>query len=210
MQEQQCERLPSVPDHEHDHDEHAHSHEGHDHDGHDHDNHAVIVDRLPAGAWSIDPDGSDVFFKARALFGLLPVTGVFERISGGLMVDAQGGVNGQLVVETASVNSGVRRRDADLRSPAYFDSAQFPQMTFMIDALTPSGHDHLTATGSLQIQSTRIPLDFPVYAIAHGDHLHLEGSVKVDHDVAGLGWSKPLLVGKRVKAEAALTLTRGS
>ncbi len=200
-----------MPDHEHDHDEHDHSHEGHDHDDHNHDgdhDHALIVDRLPAGEWSIDPDGSDVFFKARALFGLLPVTGVFEHISGGITVNAEGAVNGKLVVETASINSGLRKRDADLRSPAYFNSMKFPQMTFMIDALTPSGHDHLTATGSLQIQSTKIPLDFPVFAIAHGDHLHLEGSVKVNHDVAGLGWTKPLLVGKRVKAEAALTLTR--
>ncbi len=176
---------------------------------HDHD-HALLVDRLPTGDWRIDPDGSDVFFKARALFGLLPVTGVFERFSGGVTVDADGAVKGELTVETTSVNSGVRKRDADLRSAAYFHSTRFPEMTFRIDELIPSGHDHLTAEGSLEIQSTRIPLSFPVYAIAHGDHLHLEGSVKVNHDVAGLGWSKPLLVGKTVKAEAALTLNRVS
>ncbi len=192
-----------MPDHDHD-----PSDEGHDH-VHD-DEHALLVDRLPAGDWRIDPDGSDVFFKARALFGLLPVTGVFERFSGGVTVDADGAVVGELTVETASINSGLRKRDADLRSAAYFHSARFPQMRFRIDRLIPSGHDHMTVEGSLQIHSTRLPLSFPVYAIAHGDHLHLEGSVKVNHDVAGLGWSKPLLVGKTVKAEAALTLNRAS
>ena len=191
-------------DHDHDHDDHVHDDHEHDHD------HALLVDRLPTGDWRIDPEGSDVFFKARALFGLLPVTGVFERFSGGVTVDADGAVKGELTVETSSINSGVRKRDADLRSAAYFDSTRFPKMTFRIDELIPSGHDHLTAEGSLEIQSTRIPLNFPLYAIAHGDHLHLEGSVKVNHDAAGLGWSKPLLVGKTVKAEAALTLNRAS
>jgi len=198
-------------DHEHDHEHHGHDHEhngdDHDHD-HDHD-HALIVDRLPEGSWKVDAHGSEVLFKARALFGLLSVTGVFEEFSGELTVDAAGGVSGQLVVQTASLNSGIARRDADLRSSSYFDSAAYPQMTFTLAKLEPSGSDHLDVTGTLQIQQTSLPLSFPVYAIAHGDHLHLEGSVVLDHDAAGLGWAKPVLVGKRARAEAALTLTRG-
>jgi polyisoprenoid-binding protein YceI len=182
-----------------------HDHDEHDHDEHDHD-HTLIVDRLPEGAWQIDPHGSEVLFKARALFGLLPVTGVFERFGGEMTVDAEGAASGRLVVETASINSGIRRRDADLRSASYFDSDKYPQMTFTLDKLEPSGEDHLNVTGTLQIHHVSIPISFPVYAIAHGDHLHLEGRVTVDHDIAGLGWSKPALVGKMVRAEAALTL----
>jgi polyisoprenoid-binding protein YceI len=198
-------------DHEHDHEHHGHDHEhnGHDHD-HDHDHdHTLIVDRLPEGTWTVDPHGSEVLFKARALFGLLPVTGLFEQFSGALTVDAAGGVSGQLVVQTASVHSGIARRDTDLRSASYFDSATFPEMTFTIEKLRPGGSDHMNAIGTLQIKQMSLPLTFPVVAIAHGDHLHLEGSVLLDHDAAGLGWAKPGLVGKRARAEAALTLTRG-
>ncbi len=192
-------------EHEHSHD-HEHQHEGHDHD-HDHDR-ALIVERMPEGAWSVDPHGSEVVFKARALFGLLPVTGIFERFSGELVVDQAGGVGGRLVVQTASIDSGLGRRDADLRSASYFDSQSYPEMIFTLEQLEPGGSEHLKLRGALQIQARTVPLSFPVQAIAHGDHLHLEGGVTIDLQAAGLGWSKPGMVGKRVRAEAALTLTR--
>ncbi|MCL2419943.1 MAG: YceI family protein [Conexibacteraceae bacterium] len=199
-------------DHEQGHDSPGHSEHDHDHDhNHDHDqDHALIVDRLPEGAWEVDHDGSAVQFKARGLFGLLPVAGVFERFSGDLTVGADGAAHGRLVVETASINTGIRRRDTDLRSRAYFDAANAPEMTFTLERLDPSGSDHLNAIGTLGIRQVTIPLSFPVQAIAHGDHLHLEGSVIVDHAAAGLRWAKPGMVTKTARAEVALTLTRAS
>lgn len=158
----------------------------------------------------MDPHGSEVFFKARALFGLLPVTGVFERFSGEMTVDSEGAVDGRLVIEMASINTGIGRRDADLRSSSYFNVDQYPEMTFTLEKVAPSGEDHLNVEGTLQVLETEIPLAFTAYAIAHGDHLHLEARANVDHDAAGLGWAKPGMVGKRVRAEAALTLSRAS
>jgi|SRR5579875_930804 len=194
-----------IEDHDHDHEHHGHDHEhGHDHD-HDH---ALIVDRLPEGAWQVDPQGSEVLFKARTMFGVLPVTAAFEVFGGALTVDAEGRSTGRLVVQTASINSGIDRRDAELRGASYFDSANHPEMTFALEKLEPSGSDHLNLSGTLHIRQTTIPLRFPVDVIAHGDHLHIEGRVNIDHDAAGLGWTRPILVGKRVRAEAALTLVR--
>ena len=194
-------------DHEHGHDhEHHHDH-GHDHDHeHDHD-HALIVERLPEGAWKIDPHGSEVLFKAKA-FGFLPVTGLFEDFHGELSVDATGGITGHLVVQMASINSGWGRRDDRLRGADYFQVDKYPEMVFTLEKIEPSGSEHKDLSGSLQIHDKSVPLSFPVYAIAHGDHLHLEGEVIVDHDVAGLGWSKPFFVGDRLRLDTALTLTR--
>ncbi len=194
-------------DHEHDHGHHLDDGHDHDHD-HDHD-HALIVDRLPEGLWNIDPHGSEVLFQAKA-FGVLPVTGAFEDFSGDLRVDGAGAVSGQLVVQMASINSGWARRDAKLRSAAYFQIDRYPQMTFTVERIEPSGAEHMDLSGALQIHDRAVPLHFPVYAIAHGDHLHLEGEVTVDHDVAGLGWSKPFFVGNRLRLETALTLTRAA
>jgi polyisoprenoid-binding protein YceI len=184
----------------------GHDHDGHDHDGHDHD-HTLIVDRLPGGAWEIDAKSSEVLFQARA-FGFLPVTAIFENFSGEMSVDGVGGVSGQLVVQTASINSGWGRRDGKLRSASYFHIEKYPEMTFTLHRFEPSGAEHLNLSGTLQIHHKAVPLSLPVFAIAHGDHLHLEGEVTIDHDVAGLGWSKPIFVGDRLRAEAALTLTR--
>lgn len=193
-------------EHEHAHD-HEHRHEGHDHDhGEDHD-HALIVDRMPAGVWEIVPKGSELLFKARA-FGFLPVTGMFERFEGALSAEPSGAVSGRLVVQMNSVNTGWARRDTTLRSAAYFDVDKHPEMIFTLDRLAASGSDHMDLGGSLKIHGRPVPLDFPVYVITHGEHLHLEGEVMVDHDLAGLGWSKPFYIGSRIRLEAALTLIR--
>jgi polyisoprenoid-binding protein YceI len=197
-------------DHRHEHD-HGHEH-GHDHDhehGHDHDHdHELIVGQLPAGVWNVDPHGSEVLFKAKA-FGFLPVVGAFEEFGGELSIDAAGAISGELTVQMASINTGWARRDARLRGADYFQADRYPTMAFTLERIEPSGQEHQNLSGSLRIQEKPVPLSFPVYAIAHGDHLHLEGEVEVVHDVAGLGWSKPFFVGNRLRLETALTLVRG-
>lgn len=199
---------------DHDHDEHDHDHHGHDH-GHEHDHdhehehdHALIVDRLPEGAWRVDPDGSEVLFRGRSLFGLLPVNGIFNRFSGELNVDAAGTAVGTLTVEPGSITTGIEKRDTHLKSADFFDVKSYPTFTFTLVTIEPSGHDHLNLTGALELAGKRIPLSFPIYAIAHGDHLHLEGRTIVDHAAAGLKWSRPGMVGKKIKVGAALTLIR--
>ena len=179
------------------HEEHLHEQE------HDH---ALIVDRLPTGVWHVDHDSSEVNFRARALFGLLPVNGFFDRFSGDLTVDEAGRAHGALVVQTASLHSGIDRRDLDLKSERFLASSQYPQMTFTLESIASGGDDHLTLTGRLAIRDQSIPLSFPVYAIQHGDHLHIEGRVQIDHHAAGFDWAKPGMVGKVVRADVALTL----
>ena len=176
-------------------------------EGHEHD-HVLIVDRLPAGAWRVEASGSEVAFTARTLLGLVPVRGRFERFRGELRVDPDGGADGALVIESASIQTGLARRDRDLRSGAYFDVERHPQMTFTLERIVPGRQRQLDVVGTLGVCGKTIAISFQAQAIAHGDHLHVEGSVVVDHDLAGLGWSKPGLVSSRVRAQVALTLTR--
>jgi polyisoprenoid-binding protein YceI len=125
-----------------------------------------------------------------------------------MTVDPDGSAHGTLVVETASVGTGIRRRDEHLVSADFFAALEHPQIIFTLDGFESTGEDHLDVTGSLKIRDTTIPLSFTAYAIAHGDHLHLEGRATIDHAAAGLGWSKPGFVGKSVRTEIALTLNR--
>jgi polyisoprenoid-binding protein YceI len=202
--QEQAEQAEHHEGHEHDHDDHD-DHEGHDHE-HDH---TLIVDRLPAGVWLVDHEASEVNFRARAMFGLVPVNGFFDGFSGELRVDEQGKVQGSLVVQTGTLKTGIGRRDADLKSGSYFGAEEYPEMIFTIDSIEPGREDHLTLTGNLALRDKTIPLSFPVYVIEHGDHLHIEGRIQVNHQAAGLGWAKPGMVGKTVRADVALTLTSG-
>jgi polyisoprenoid-binding protein YceI len=156
--------------------------------------------------WNVDHGSSEVNFRAKALFGLLPVNGFFDGFTGDLTVDEDGSARGSLVVQTATLQSGIDRRDADLKSVRYLDTSKYPQMTFTLDSIEPSGDDHLTLTGKLAVRERTIPLAFPVYAIQHGDHLHIEGRVQINHHAAGFDWAKPGMVAKAVRADVALTL----
>ena len=178
-----------------------------EHEEHEHDEHALIVDRLPTGVWRVEHGSSEVNFRAKALFGLIPVNGFFDGFSGELRVDEDGAASGTLVVETGTLKTGINRRDADLKSPRYLDSTGHPQMTFTLGSVEPSDEDHLNLTGSLVVRERTIPLSFPVYAIQHGDHLHIEGRVQINHHAAGFDWAKPGMVAKAVRADVALTLT---
>jgi len=173
--------------------------------GHEHEE---LVGGLPAGTWRVDPDSSQVNFRARTFF-VLPVNGFFERFGGELRVDDQGNPSGSLVIETGSLRTGLGRRDEHLRSADFFLVEEFPQMTFTVESLTP-GDDRLALSGTLAIRDQSLPLTFPLTAIAHGDHLHLEGRVAFDLGPAGLGWEKPGLVSRAARANVALTLQPAS
>jgi polyisoprenoid-binding protein YceI len=164
----------------------------------------VLTDGLPVGAWRVDPDSSQLNFRARTLF-LLPVNGFFGRFWGELRVDRQANPSGVLAIDTASIQTGLRRRDQHLRSANYFLAEQHPEMTFTVESLT-ARRDGLELAGSLRIRDRSLPLSFPVTAIAHGDHLHIEGRVQIDLGAGGLGWAKPGMVGPSARADVALTL----
>jgi len=81
-------------------------------------------------------------------------------------------------------------------------------MVFTLERVAPGGGERLDLAGTLELCGRRIPLSLEAYAIAHGDHLHLEGRALIDHRAAGLHWTRLGRVSKDVRAEAALTLTR--
>lgn len=164
----------------------------------------VLTDGLPAGTWTVDPNASQVNFRARTLF-VLPVNGFFQRFSGQLQVDRDGNASGALVIDTASLQTGIRRRDEHLRSADFFLVERHPEMTFTLESLD-ADREGLNLKGSLRVRDRSLPLSFPVTAIAHGDHLHVEGRVVIDHTAAGLGWTRPGMVGRTARADVALTL----
>jgi polyisoprenoid-binding protein YceI len=56
-------------------------------------------------------------------------------------------------------------RDADLRSPTYFDTARYPYMTFRSTSIVPIDAKSFTVTGELTIKNVTKPVTFPVQII---------------------------------------------
>lgn len=164
---------------------------------------------VPAGAWSVDPEHSEVGFAVKTMWGLQTVTGVFRTWDGRLRVadaDAGAGTEGHLTIEAASLDTGNARRDRHLRSADFFDVERHPQVVFRTTAVA-AGEGGLVVRGELTVGAHQVAMEIPV-EVEHGadGSLRLRGAATVARGDAGLGWNWLGAIGKDAKLHARLLL----
>jgi polyisoprenoid-binding protein YceI len=121
---------------------------------------AQLQEGTLAGNWYLDPRRSSIGFTTKALWGLVPVRGVFHQFSGSAVVAPGGHASGTLTVKTASVDTKNTRRDRHPCSADFFDSDNHPEITFVVDTIRPSA-GRVTVIGTLSVRdrSRRMALD---------------------------------------------------
>ena len=105
-----------------------------------------------ASPWIIDVDHSNIGFKVRHMM-VSNVKGDFARFSGNVDIDDKDLAKTKVdaVIETASINTGVAKRDEHLKSPDFFDVAKYPAMTFVSRKVKKEGLDKLKIYGQLTL-----------------------------------------------------------
>jgi polyisoprenoid-binding protein YceI len=144
------------------------------------------------GTWVLDPRRSHVGLKTR-IIGLMPVNGAFGDVRGSGIVSPEGEVSGSVTVATASVDTKNKRRDRHLRSADFFDSDNYPDITFTVDAFRPSGGT--TIIGMLTVRDSTVPLSFDaaVSVPANGE-VWLDAEVQINRGNFGVTWNQLGLV----------------
>jgi polyisoprenoid-binding protein YceI len=151
---------------------------------------ALLKDRALAGEWVLDPRKSSIRLKSRSIAGLVPVTGIFREFGGNGTVAADGEVSGTLTVAAASIDTKNTRRDTHLRSADFFDSANYPDITFTVDGIRPSGRG-VAVTGALTVHGRTRPLSFDAAASVRGDgETGLDAEVRINRADFGLTWNQ--------------------
>ena len=118
---------------------------------------AVLLLSLPisalASTWTLDNDHSTAQFKVKHLM-ISNVKGTFEKIQGQLVLDDKDITKSKVdvIIDMASVNTNIKKRDDHLRSPDFFDVAKFPAMTFVSTKVEQDGPGKLKVTGILTIK----------------------------------------------------------
>jgi polyisoprenoid-binding protein YceI len=111
-----------------------------------------------ATQWKIDAAHSEADFAIKHL-AISTVHGSFHGISGVISFDAadvaKSSVEATIPVDT--VDTGVAPRDGDLKSPHFFDAAQFPTITFKSTGVHKTG-DHYDVAGDLTIHGVTKPV----------------------------------------------------
>ena len=150
---------------------------------------ALLRDGVLAGDWALDPGRSSIRLKSKSI-GLIPVAGVFREVSGHGTVSPDGQVSGTVTIAAASIDTKQTRRDTHLRSADFFDTANYPDITFTADSVRPSGQA-VAVTGALTVRGRTRPLSFDAAASVHGDgEVWLDATVRINRTDFGLTWNQ--------------------
>ena len=176
---------------------------------------------VSASTWQIDPDHTSIQFKVRHLM-VSNVKGVFHKFNGTVDMDDKDITRSRAVVtiDTNSIDTGVVKRDEDLRSDHFFEVAKFPTMTFVSKKIMRNGADKLKVTGDLTIlgitREVLLNVEGPSAAVRDpwgGTRIGATAVTRIDRKDFGLTWNKVLetggvVVGDEVEITLEVELVR--
>jgi polyisoprenoid-binding protein YceI len=116
---------------------------------------SAIFSLLPtitaANTWEIDPAHTTFQFSVRHMM-VSNVKGVFHKFSGSFDIDDKDltKTRASAVIDAASIDTGIEKRDEDLRSANFFDVAKYPKITFASKRVEKVGNGY-RMTGDLTI-----------------------------------------------------------
>jgi polyisoprenoid-binding protein YceI len=128
-----------------------------------------------AQTYNLTPSNATIQFKVRNM-AIMNVKGAFEKFKGTVDIDETDITKSKVDanIETASINTGINKRDNHLRSPDFLDVAKFPTMKFVSTNVEKVGADILKLTGNLTIKG----VTKPVVLLVEGPTIDAKGSLK--------------------------------
>jgi len=163
------------------------------------------------GQYDVDPAHTKIGFEVSHLV-ISTVEGHFNKFAG--KADLAGKFEKSkfsVTVDTASVDTGVAKRDEHLKSPDFFDVTKFPEMKFESTAVKGKP-DSFKLTGDLTIHGVTKKVTFDAkYLGAVNDGMGNEkaaftAKAKISRKEFGLKWSGMMEAGPVVGDEVTLDL----
>lgn len=174
-----------------------------------------------ASVWEIDPAHSSAQFAIRHLM-VSTVRGEFSKVSGTVNLDEQDPTKStvEAAIDTSSLNTRIAKRDDHLKSPDFFDIAQYPTMTFKSKKIEAVGENKFKVTGDLtlhgvtkevvlNVEGSPKPIKDPMGKMRIGGGV----TTKINRKDFGLAYNKALetggvLIGEEVDITIDVELTQ--
>ena len=153
-----------------------------------------------APAWRIDPNHSAAYFSVRHLM-ISTVRGQFAGVNGMVHFDpshvAESTV--EATIDCRTLNTGVAKRDDQMKGPDFFDTKRFPVMKFKSKRVQQLGPEKLSVTGDLTINATtrEVVLDVdgpsaPVKDAQGREKIGLNAATRINRKDFGIVWNEVL------------------
>src|SRR3954465_9421498 len=119
--------------------------------------------------WTIDAPHGEIGFAVRHLM-LSTVRGSFGAATGTVTLDEQNPANSKVdvTIDVTSIDTRQEQRDAHLRSPDFFDVANFPSMHFVSTKVEGDVTGEFKVTGNLTIRGVTRPVTLDVTTEGRG------------------------------------------
>ena len=164
-----------------------------------------------AGVWRVVPEQSTIGFMCKSMWGLVPVKGRFKEFSGDGQINGGPTVFGRIDIKTASLETGIRKRDQHLRSADFFEVEKYPTATFRSTGVRANGDDYvLDGEFTLKGVTKPVSLDLEFNGVnpgmGQGEVAGLEASVVLNRKDFGIDIDMPLETGGAVVGDK-ITIT---
>jgi polyisoprenoid-binding protein YceI len=166
-------------------------------------------------SWRIDPNHSGAHFAVRHLM-ISTVRGEFTGITGTVTYDPKNPARAtvEAAIDCSTVNTGVAKRDAQMKTADFFDVAKYPVMKFRSKRVDKAGEGKLKVTGDLTInavtQEVVLDVDGPSESIRDprgNEKSGLSASTKISRKTFGIVWNEVMEAGGvAVADEVTITL----
>jgi polyisoprenoid-binding protein YceI len=172
---------------------------------------------VATGNWTIDPIHSHVGFAVKHMV-VSTFRGQFDEYDGRLVIGDDGAPRLEGGVRVDSLKVKDENLAGHLKSPDFFDSAEYPEIRFVSDAIRVADgrlevEGDLTIKGNTRHVEASGTISGPHVDIAGNDKLGVELEATIDRREFGLNWNAPLPKGgfaldNDVTLEVSLELVR--
>jgi len=155
-----------------------------------------------ADTYNVDTNHSTVGFSVSHLV-INNVHGKFNEFSGSVVVDNNAVKEAKGTIEVKSIDTGIAKRDAHLRTPDFFDAQKYSTITFASKRVEKQG-DEILVTGDFTMHgitkeiSLPIKLSGPITDPWGGTRVGLYAKTKLSRKEFGISYNQTSKTGAMV------------
>ena len=125
---------------------------------------------LAAESWDLDKPHCSVNFTAKHILSLVP--GHFDRFEGQVQFDPKdlAGSSFRVVIDAASLTTGLEKRDEHLRSAEFLDVENYPEIIFESKEIRKISGQEYEALGNLTMHGVTRSITVPFTFLGIADH----------------------------------------
>lgn len=131
----------------------------------------------PAGNYKVDPAHSVAYFEIGHMGGISRFMGRFNDMTGDLVVDTPEKSKIKVEVKVDSIDTKHDGLEKHLKSPDFFNAAQFPTISFVSSAVTLNPAGEGTLSGNLTMHGVTKPVTLKLKHIGSGQGMKGETRV---------------------------------